>query len=103
MVVIMAQTETGLTRAILRYLNQTKNCHAIKLHADATQGKGHPDIFACVDGRAVLIEVKRPGEQPTLIQRYALGKWQHAGATVVVATSLKDVVNLVLTTTRGEN
>lgn len=54
--------------------------------------RGTPDIVGCIDGRAVLIEVKRPrGGRLSRIQIHRIAEWEDAGALVVVAQSWKDV------------
>ena len=38
--------------------------------------RGDPDIDACIRGRSVQIEVKRPGERPTLLQLKRIEEWR---------------------------
>jgi hypothetical protein len=49
---------------------------------------GDPDIDACIRGRSVQLEVKRPGEKPTPLQLKRLTEWQQAAALVGVVTSV---------------
>lgn len=57
---------------------------------------GTPDIIACVDGRTVVIEVKRPGEKPVPAQLGQLARWQRAGALAGWATSEEDLDALLV-------
>lgn len=57
--------------------------------------RGCPDILACVKGRFVAIEVKRPGEVPTTDQLACHDDIERAGGVVIVATSRKDVQDWV--------
>lgn len=56
---------------------------------------GEPDIDCCYRGRAVKLEVKRPGGKPTKLQEATLGKWKAAGAIVGVVHSVEDVKELL--------
>lgn len=42
--------------------------------------EGTPDLIACVRGRMVVVELKRPGKTPTAAQLGQLRAWQDAGA-----------------------
>ena len=55
---------------------------------------GDPDIDACIRGRSLQLEVKRPGEKPTLLQLKRLEEWRQAGALVGVVTSVAEVRTL---------
>lgn len=86
--------ETNLTDKILKHLKNHGH-KAIKLHVDQYQEAGTPDIFACVNGFLLVIEVKRPGEEPTRIQRIRLMQWRKAGAFILVADNM-DTLQLKL-------
>jgi len=47
-----------------------------------TSGEGEPDLIGSYGGRAVAIEVKQPGKEPTALQRRKLLEWAAAGAMV---------------------
>lgn len=61
---------------------------AIKIHGGPFMLKGLPDVLAIRGGRAVWIEVKRPGERPTAVQWAVMGRLEAAGCAVGVATSV---------------
>ena len=86
--------ERTITRSILRYLNGLEKCRAVKRHGNALQG-GEPDIHGCCHGRALELEVKRPGKHVTERQKSALRKWETAGAIAGVVRSVEDVKQLL--------
>lgn len=87
--------ESTLRKNVLNYLNSLPQCKAIKIHGNAYTEAGTPDIAGCIRGRAFFIELKVPGETPTLIQRKRISEWQAAGAVSGWATSLEEVVELL--------
>lgn len=67
----------------------------MKVHGDMFQKSGVPDILACINGRFVGIEVKRPGGRLTELQKYNIEKIKAAGGVAFVATSVHEVrINL---------
>jgi len=81
--------ERKIEEAIMAYVNGLGRC--IKFVA-TPEVFGQPDIFACVRGRMVLIEVKQPGEHSRKIQEVIQNRWRKAGALVITdATSVDDV------------
>lgn len=83
-------TEKSIVKGILDYLNRLPYCRAIKMQGTYRRG-GEPDIFCCYKGRMVLLEVKRPGNKPTMLQEATLGMWHEAGAVTAVVYSVDDV------------
>jgi len=58
------------------------------------QKAGTPDLFVVrKSGNNLWIEVKRPGEKPDSDQVKMINILQSYGETVIVATSLTDVIN----------
>lgn len=90
-------SESTIVENIVRYLRSLPNAHARKIHGSVYGTTGEPDIDACMEGRTLKIEVKRPGYEDQLkpIQRVALQRWRDAGAIVGVATSVDDVRELI--------
>lgn len=88
------QLEGEITAAALRWLNRQPRTYAWKLHSSPLGQTGHPDIDACVNGRAVKIEMKRPGQKPTAHQLGRLQRWGQSGALVGWATSVEHVEQL---------
>ncbi len=52
---------------------------------------GTPDLLVCYKGFFIAIEVKRPGENSTLIQLEQQRQWRKAGALVFVARGVLDI------------
>jgi hypothetical protein len=99
-----APRESAIVGRILKYLNSKPMVKAIKLHGDAYSVAGTPDILCvigdCKDyegefGFPVLLEVKRPGNTPTLTQKMQIGQWIMAGAVAGVVHSLDEVKELL--------
>jgi hypothetical protein len=84
-------TERAIVRAILAYLNGQPGCLARKRWGGGMGVAGDPDIDACVRGRSVQLEVKRPGEKPTPLQLKRIEQWRRAGAVVAVVHSVGEV------------
>lgn len=89
-----APLEKSITASILCYLNSISGCYAVKTRGDYRQG-GQPDVIGCYRGRALALEVKRPGGRATPLQQTVLEKWRQAGAIAEVVTSKKDVERLL--------
>ncbi len=84
--------ETEITKEAITWLKTQPATYARKLHTGGMSGeRGHPDIDGCTRGRALKIEMKRPGEKPTKIQMVRLLQWREAGALVGWATSVEEV------------
>jgi hypothetical protein len=58
---------------------------------------GDPDIDACLAGRSVQFEVKRPGEDATPLQLKRLEEWRRAGAVAAVVHSVSEAETLLRT------
>jgi hypothetical protein len=84
-------TERAIVKAILAYLNSLPGCLARKRWGGGMGVAGDPDIDACIRGRSVQLEVKRPGERPTPLQAKRLEEWRKAGAIVAVVHSVAEV------------
>ncbi len=84
-------SEGAIVKAILRYLNSLPCCLARKRWGGGMGVAGEPDIDACLSGRSVQLEVKRPGEKATPLQLKRLEQWRQAGALTAVVTSVEEV------------
>lgn len=83
--------ERAIVKAILAYLNGLPGCLARKRWGGGMGVAGDPDIDACICGRSVQLEVKRPGERPTPLKLKRIEEWRKAGAIVAVVHSLDEV------------
>jgi hypothetical protein len=88
-------TERAIVKSILAYLNGLPGCLARKRWGGGMGVAGDPDIDACIRGRSVQLEVKRPGEKPTVLQAKRLEEWRKAGAVVAALCSVADVRKLL--------
>ena len=87
--------EKTIERNILRWLNRQDGVYAEKVHGSPYGGAGKPDIDCCWRGRAVKLEVKQPGKEPTELQQYELDKWNAAGAISGCVRSVDEVKDLL--------
>lgn len=75
-------------------MKSVPRCYIRKRHGNE-YSVGEPDLTACIDGRRIEIEVKRPGgyTHPARkkLQEYEIRKWREAGAIAFFATSLAEV------------
>ena len=53
---------------------------------------GIPDLIACISGQFVAIEVKKDGNDPSVIQLFQMDKIIEAGGKAFVAKSVEDVI-----------
>lgn len=85
-----------VTDKIIRYAEKTPGVYAVKVHCDGVQGAGIPDIFACVNGKFVAVEAKRPsGGRLSKLQEHELKKIAKAGGVAVVARSVDEFMKIV--------
>lgn len=66
---------------------QLQSAGWIVLRAITRSIRGYPDLEAFRDGRAIFIEVKRPGKKPTPLQKYRMNQLRKAGFSVYVMDS----------------
>jgi len=86
-------TEAAITESIMRWLRR-QGAHVIKTYGGPYR-RGLPDLIGVCRGRALALEVKRPGGKPTPLQEHELGRWAAAGAVAAVVTSVEDVKRLI--------
>lgn len=67
----------------------------VKIHGGPMQPDAN-DLIGCFNGRAFMLEGKRPGEQMTPRQRVRAAQWAKAGAITGMFTSADEAVALVL-------
>lgn len=82
--------ESTIERNILKYLNSLPRTKAVKWSQEGRQ-KGMPDIICCHNGILILIEVKQPGQVPTLLQQVTMDTWVSVGAIGMVVTNVDQV------------
>lgn len=88
-----SKTEAQIQQEIVTYL-RTLGWVVLELRGNARRGgtvfqtKGLPDLYALRRGRAVWLEVKRPGQRPRSEQRRLHTLLRNAGAEVYVVTGI---------------
>jgi hypothetical protein len=64
--------------------------YPIKIHGNAFQLAGLPDVLVLKGGRAAWMEAKRPGQSPSVIQKRRIGELTATGCPVAVVFSAAD-------------
>lgn len=82
--------EKHIENQIKRYLDRLGVWY-MKVHGSMYQRAGVPDIIACVDGRFVGIEVKRPGGVVSPLQQLNIDDINRSGGYAFVAYNVEDV------------
>jgi hypothetical protein len=81
--------ERGIKYRIRDYLNALpRSWFRVRPPGSPT---GDPDVYGCLNGRYVAIEVKLPGEKPEPHQAYVMKKVRAAGGIAFAATSVDEV------------
>lgn len=88
---VLTPRERTIQRACLKTLRE-RGAYAVNIAGGPSIDTGTPDILACYRGRFVAVEVKRPGQVPTEIQRFRLKQIAKAGGHCIVATNKADVI-----------
>lgn len=83
-------SEKRIENQIKRYLDSIGAWH-IKTHGNMFSRAGTPDILACVNGRFIAIEVKRPKGVISELQKANIELIRKAGGVAFIAYSVKDV------------
>ncbi|ULG73188.1 VRR-NUC domain-containing protein [Macrococcus brunensis] len=88
----MSHTEKKIERQIIAYL-ESLDAWVFKVHGGSQfQRAGVPDIIACVNGRFVAVEVKRPkGGIVSPLQHENIDWINRTGGVALVATSIDEV------------
>lgn len=84
--------ENALQTKMIKWINAQPRCRAENVSGNAQQS-GRADINACIHGRAVKIEVKRPDSSydVTKKQEIYLYRWAQAGAYCCSVETLEDL------------
>lgn len=77
-------SETALSTACQKRVRKEWLGEVLKVHGNASQMAGTPDLLCCVAGRFCAVELKQPGKDATPLQKKRLRDWQAAGALVGV-------------------
>jgi hypothetical protein len=74
--------ESTRKQAIIRYLNAVPGCRVDIRSQTGFGKKGGADLLGCINGRHFELEVKQPGQKPTILQQKWLDDWMECGAVV---------------------
>ena len=84
----MGKEEAAVQTSIINYLVWLG---AWVVKTIATTKNGTPDVLACLNGRFIGIEVKKPGGKASPLQKVQLRKIKEAGGLSITADNLNDV------------
>src|SRR5579885_2899207 len=87
--------ESALVAEIVRALRALPGVVVRKRHGSAWGVAGDPDLYGSAGGRHFEVEVKRPGEKTTPLQRARLAERGASGALAGVARSLEEALAIV--------
>lgn len=91
----MKQPETILSEHSQEALTRL-GAKVVKFHGGPETEAGTPDLIGCFMCLCFAVELKQPGEKPTDIQVKRLREWREAGARVGVATTVEEVLQIVV-------
>lgn len=94
--------ERHVVKRIRTYI-ENRGGYTVKVHGDMFQAKT-VDLFVCYRGVFIAIEAKRPGEQPSALQRHELERIRAAHGIAFAADNVDDVaaaLNAIDQTTEG--
>ncbi len=87
--------ESAIVAEIVAELREIPCCVVRKRHSTAWGVIGDPDLYGSIRGRHFEIEVKRPGEHPTPLQKARLAQWRASGAHTGVARSVEEALAIL--------
>ncbi len=86
--------ESSIVKAIMKRVIGVGGW-AVKNHGSPFSTAGAPDMIVLIDGVVIFIEVKRPGCEPTKIQKHRAAQIAAAGGSVGVAHSLREAEEIL--------
>jgi hypothetical protein len=87
--------EKNLRDRMIRYIKALPVPSHARAVPASMSGAGQPDIDAVIDGLALKIEVKLPGNTPTERQHAVIRQWGNAGAVAGWCDNMDDFKILV--------
>lgn len=85
----MPSEKQQITDKIMTWL-RSRDHWCVKIHGEEMQERGTPDLLACIFGRFVAVEVKLPGNDASILQRYQLDLIRKAEGLALVSHSLRE-------------
>lgn len=83
-------TEKAIVNAIVKSL-RARGAYVVKIHGGPFQQMGIPDLLVIEAGRVFFLEVKQPGESPTIRQEMEMKRIRAAGVECFVVTSVSEI------------
>lgn len=87
-------TEKAIENQIKKYLVTNKIYH-YKVHGNGFQRSGIPDIIACIKGRFVGIEVKKPGGIVSNLQKINIEEIKKSGGVGIMVYSFEEAKQVI--------
>lgn len=93
----MAKMKESRLQARIRKALEDRYPHSwlVKFHGGPFTPAGVPDLIGCISGFFIALEVKNPGENPSVIQSRVINRIQLAGGISGVITSFEEAVQLI--------
>ena len=86
------RSEQQIQKEIITYL---KSIGAYTFKTISSNRGGIPDVIACIDGKFIALEIKRPGREATPLQKLEIQKIINAGGVAVVVSSIYEVKTIL--------
>ena len=87
--------ETTIRSKIVKHINSLPFASAHVRHQAGYAKKGDPDVYGSYCRLHIEIEVKRPGKNPTELQKLRLAHWCNVGAMVAVLRSKEGAIQFI--------
>jgi hypothetical protein len=87
-------SEAAIQTRIVEYLNRLPRSWACKF--PGVLRRGVPDMLVCYRGQFLALEIKRPGQEPTALQRAVIGQIHGAGGVAEIVHGLDEVRQILL-------
>ena len=93
----MGRVETSITQDIEDWANAQPHCKAVKQYTGGSfvSEVGHPDLVISARGRCILLEVKEPGKDLSIIQGVRQREWRETLAVCEKVTSLAEAIKII--------
>jgi len=89
-------SEKSIVSSCLRWAKKIPNSKFRKRRGGVSN-PGEPDIYGCIMGLHVEIEIKAPGGQPTELQKRRLVEWREAGCMIRGVAYSLDEFKVIIT------
>lgn len=100
----MTGPETRLRKRIVKALTERyPTGYFRKIHGNAFQNVGVPDLLCCVEGKFFGLEIKRPGKHATPAQELEMAKIRKARGFASEIDSVKGALDFVKGELSGKN